>query len=282
MGREDGVGEFMQRALRAGLVLEHVDARGADLAGRKEVGQRVDVVDAAARHVDQDDAVFHCGVLLGAEHADGLVGLRQMHRDEIGQGKKLLHVVVKRHAQLLGALGAAVRVVAHQVHAECTGALGNQATDAAQAEDGQRLLIQLAAAELAAGPLPRMHACVGLGGVARAGKHEAHGLLGGRDDIGSGGVAHDDTGLGRSLDIDVVHAHAGTADDAQLRSRGDDLARDVRGGAHHKRIVVGDGLDKLIRGHLQLDIDLQALFRKAVQTGLRQLLGNQDLLRHAL
>ena len=162
------------------------------------------------------------------------------------------------------------------------GALGNQATDAAQAEDGQRLLIQLAAAELAAGPLPRMHACVGLGGVARAGKHEAHGLLGGRDDIGSGGVAHDDTGLGRSLDIDVVHAHAGTADDAQLRSRGDDLARDVRGGAHHKRIVVGDGLDKLIRGHLQLDIDLQALFRKAVQTGLRQLLGNQDLLRHAL
>ena len=163
MGREDGVGKFMQRALRAGLVLEHVDARGADLAGRKEVGQGVDVVDAAARHVDQDDAVFHCGVLLGAEHADGLVGLRQMHRDEIGQGKKLLHVVVKRHAQLLGALGAAVRVVAHQVHAECTGALGNQAADAAQAEDGQRLLIQLAAAELAAGPLPRMHACVGSG-----------------------------------------------------------------------------------------------------------------------
>ena len=56
----------------------------------------------------------------------------------------------------------------------------------------------------------------------------------------------------------------------------------MRGRAHHERVVFGDGLDKLIRGHLQLDIDLQALFRKAVQTGLRQLLGNQDLLRHAL
>ena len=205
-----------------------------------------------------------------------------MHRDEICQGKKLLHVVVERHAQLLGALGAAVGIIAHQVHAEGAGALGHQTADAAQTEDGKRLLIQFAAAELAAGPLPSMHAGVGLGGVARAGEHEAHGLLSGRNDIGSGGIAHDDTGFGRSLDIDVVHAHAGTADDAQLRSRGDDLARDVRGGAHHKRIIVGDGLDKLIRRHLQLDIDLQALFRKAVQTGLRQLLGNQDLLRHAL
>ena len=282
MGREDGVGELVQRALRAGLVLEHVDARGADLAGGTEVGQRVDVVDAAARHVDQDDAVFHGGVLVGAEHADGLVGLRQMHRDEIGQGKELLHVVVERHAQLLGALGAAVRIVADQVHAEGAGALGHQAADAAKAEDGQRLLIQLAAAELAARPLARVHAGVGLGGVARACQHQAHGLLGGGDDVGGGGVAHDDAGLGGGLDVDVVHAHARAADDAQLRSRGDDLARDVRGGAHHERIVVGDGLDKLIRGHLQLDIDLQALFRKAVQTGLRQLLGNQDLLRHAL
>ena len=52
MGRQNSVGELVQRALRAGLVLEHVDARGADLAGGKEVGQRVDVVDAAARHVD--------------------------------------------------------------------------------------------------------------------------------------------------------------------------------------------------------------------------------------
>ena len=206
----------MQRALRAGLVLEHVDARGADLAGRKEVGQGVDVVDAAARHVDQNDAVFHGSVLIGAEHADGLVGLRKMHRDEIGQGKKLLHVVVKRHAQLFSALGAAVGIVAHQMHAEGAGALGHQTADAAQAEDGKRLLIQLAATELAAGPLPRMHACIGLGGVARAGQHEAHGLLSGGDDIGSGGVAHDDTGFGRSLDVDVVHAHAGTADDAQL------------------------------------------------------------------
>ena len=205
-----------------------------------------------------------------------------MHRDEIGQGKELLHVVVERHAQLLGALGAAVRIIAHQVHAECAGALCNQAADAAKAEDGQRLLIQLAAAELATGPLARMHAGVCLGGVARACQHQAHGLLGGGDDVGGGGVAHDDAGLGCGLDVDVVHAHARAADDAQLRSHGYDLARDVRSGAHHERVVFGNGLDEFIRGHLQLDIYLQALFRKAVQTGLRQLLGNQDLLRHAL
>ena len=280
MRREDGVVELAQGAVRAGLAFVHVDADRADLAGGQEVGERLLVEDAAARGVHQDHAVLHSRVLVGPEHPDGLLRLGKVDGDEVGQRHKGVHVVVQRHAQLLGALGAAVRVVAHEPHAEGTGALGHEAADAAEAEDGERLLVQLHAGVLPALPDALVHGRVRLRNLARAGKHEADGVLGGGHDVGRGRVAHDDAVLGGRFDVHVVHAHAGAPDDAQAIGGFDDLGRDLRGRAHDERIVAGNGLDQLLGRHLQLDVDLAPLVAEHCETRLGQPLGNQHLLRH--
>ena len=277
MRHDQRVVELMQGAVRARLVLPNVDARGEDLAGGDEICQRVDVVDAAARDVDQDDAVLHAGVLLGAEHADGLFGLGQVHRDEIGDGQDLVDIVVERDAELLGALGAAVRIVADELHAEGAGALGHQAADAAQAEDRERLLEELDAHELAALPLVRVHGGVRLGGVARAGEEEAHGLLGGGHDVRRRSVADDHAAVGGGGHIDVVDAHARAADDLEVRARLDDLARDLGARAHDEGVVAGDRLDQLLGREIEQHVDLEALLAQNLDAGIRQLVGDQHL-----
>ena len=124
-----------------------------------------------------------------------------------------------------GALLGDVRVEADELHAEAARALGHERADAAEAEDGERLLVELGAGELRALPLALLHRRVGLRDVARLREHERHRLLGGRDDVGRRRVAHDDAALGGGRDVDVVDAHAGAADDLQVRAGLDDLAR---------------------------------------------------------
>ena len=58
-------------------------------------------------------------------------------------------------AQLAKALLGDVRVEGHHVHAEAERALRHELADAAEAEDAERLLVQLHAAELASAPTRR-------------------------------------------------------------------------------------------------------------------------------
>ena len=276
--REDGVVEGMQRAVRAGLLLVDVDADGGDLAGGHEVGEGVDVVDAAARGVHQDDAVFHEGEFLRTEHADGVGGLREMHRDEVGLLDGVFHRVAERHAELVGALGAAVRVVADEVHAEGARPLGDQAADAPEPEDRKRLVVELDAGELAAHPFPGVHGVVCLRDLARAGEQERHGLLGSRHDVGRGRVAHDNARLGRRLDVDVVDGHARAADDLEVARRLDDVPVDLGGRAHDQRIVRRYGFDELFGSQIELHVDKISALAEALQALVGDLLGYQDLL----
>ncbi len=63
---------------------------------------------------------------------------------------------------------------------------------------------------------PCVSECVRRRDVARQRQHQADRVLRGGDGVALGGVDDDDAALGRRLDVDVVDADAGAADDQQL------------------------------------------------------------------
>ena len=119
-------------------------------------------------------------------------------------------------AELAEALGADERVVRDDAHAEGAGADRDELADAAEAEHAERLALDLGAAELAALPLAAGEAGVRLRDVAGEREHQRDRVLGGGDRVGLRRVGDDDPALGGGGDVDVVHAHAGAADDPQV------------------------------------------------------------------
>jgi ethanolamine ammonia-lyase large subunit len=92
----------------------------------------------------------------------------------------------------------------------------------AEAEDAEGLVVEFRAEELALGPLAAAEAVVGLGDRPRRREGHRDGVLGGRADVALGGVRHDDAVLGCGLEVDVVDADAGPADDGEVRRRLED------------------------------------------------------------
>ena len=176
-----------------------------------------------------------------------------------------------------GAFHGAVRVVAQELHAKGLGALGHQQADVARAEDAERLVLQFLTRELGAIPLARIHGCGGRRRVARHGQHERHGLLGGGDDVGKRRIADNDTALGGGFAVDIVNAHAGTADDLELFAVLNDLARDRGGGTDDEPIVVADDLHEFFGRGVGLEIHLVAFGFQHIDARLRELLRNQYL-----
>ncbi len=67
------------------------------------------------------------------------------------------------------------------------------------------------------------------GDVARLREDQRHGVLRRRDHVGGGGVDHQYPGGGGRLEIDVVHADAGSSDHLERGRRRDQLGVDDRG-----------------------------------------------------
>ncbi len=219
--------------------------------------------------------------LLGADQTRGLRGLGHVHGDHVGFAHQLVELDHPR-AQLGGAGVVDVRVVGQQVHAEGGQALGDQLTDAAEAHHTHGLAQQLGAREGLALPLALLHRGVGAAEVAQGGQDQRHRELGGRDDVGGGGVDHHHPGGGRGGDVDVVQAHAGAGDDAQLRGRGVHLRVDQGGGADQQGIGLrhrGEQRGTVGAVHAaDLDVGAQDL-----DGGGRQLLSDEhDRTRHGI
>ena len=151
--RGDDVLELEERRVGARLLGEHVEAGGRDLPGLQGVVQRLLVDDATAGRVDDDaGAGLALGELLGADQADRLRRLGQVHGDEV----RLRHQLVETHhphPHLRGAPGLHVRVVGDHVHAEGGQPLRDEHADAAEPDDADGLLVQLDAGVAAALPL---------------------------------------------------------------------------------------------------------------------------------
>ena len=111
-------------------------------------------------------------------------------------------------AQLPVALGGDVRVERDHAHPERPRALGHELADLAEAEDPERLLVQLDAGELRALPRAAGQRRVRLGNVARQRQQQRHRVLGGGDHVRLRRVGDDDPALGGGIDVDVVDPHA--------------------------------------------------------------------------
>lgn len=177
----------LQRDLVLGrLLLVHIDGGTAALA-RLQSGEQIALVnDAAARHIDDLDATPALGQRLGGDKVcvvgwrelmEYLVGAkppkkktaekppltarlrnqRRVHRDVVGQRPDLLQLQLL-DAGRLRLLGGGDGIETDDAHAPGAHAAADLLADAAQAQDGQRLAVQLAARVQFAVPAALAHA----------------------------------------------------------------------------------------------------------------------------
>src|SRR5262245_13188510 len=101
-------------------------------------------------------------------------------------------------------------------------------------------------------------------------------MLGGGDRIAEGRVHDDDALGGGRLDVDIVDANAGAADDLEFERRGDDLLRCLGGRTHGQTLVADNGFLQLLLAQTNLHIGLDAARLKDGDGGGGELIGNQD------
>ena len=254
VGSEHDVGSGTKLAvLGEGLGLENIEAGGADLAALKGGNEGLLVDDAAAGAIDDADALLALREGGLVDHVVGLVGQRHVDRDVVGGSQK----GVERYGLHLhggGASGREIGIVSEDLHAEGLGALGDLAADTAEADDADVLPEQLDAAERLAIPVAGLHGCRALRDRTGAAEDVGKGELGGRDRVATRGIHDDDAALGGGINIHVVHADAGAADDFQQRRGGENVAADLGLRADGDRVNIFDQLQHLRRsGAVGLD-----------------------------
>jgi hypothetical protein len=239
VGGDHHVGEPEQRAVGARLGGEDVDARAADPAVLERQRERVLVHDSAPRGVDDQHAGLDEPEFPFADQAGGLRGLRQVHGDEVSLREQVLQRD-QADAQLRGARGGHVGVIGDHLHAERGQPLGDQLPDPAEAEDPRHLPVELGAGELRPLPLARLERGHRLRHVAGGSEQQPDGVLGCADGVRAGRVHHHDACLGGGLDVDVVEAHAGAGEDAQVRRMRQRLGVDPCRAPDDHRVHVGE------------------------------------------
>ena len=205
----------------------------------------------------------------------GLRRLRQVDGEEVGLGDDLVERQ-QLDAELAGPVGGDERVVGDEAHAEATGPVGDELADAAEADDAERLVGQLDALPPAALPAPGDEGRVGLGHVAGLGQQQRHRVLGGRHDVALRRVDDHHAAAGGRVDVDVVEADAGPADDEQVGAGGEHLGGDRGGGADDQGVGADDGVEQLVGRQAGPHVDLVAGRPQAVEPAVGDLFGDED------
>ena len=159
---------------------------------------------------------FACASTSAFDETDRVGRLRGVNRDEVADRDELFDRRHELHAELARPIGAHERVVRDEPHAERVRALRDEHTDATEADDAERLAVQLDAFPLRPVPLPRLQIGVRLRHVARLREQQRDRVLGRRQDVRLRRVHHHHAAARRLGDVDVVEADAGPADDDQL------------------------------------------------------------------
>ena len=115
---------------------------------------------------------------------------------------------------------------------------------------------------------------VGLRHVAGLREQQRHGVLGGGDDVALRRVDDHHAAAGGGVDVDVVEADAGPADDHQVAAGLEHLGGDLRGGADDQRVGAHDVGEQLRQ--VELDVDLVACGAESVEAALGDLFGDED------
>ena len=160
-----------------------------------------------------------------------------MDGDEIG----LFEQVVELPEFYIQALGQVLRhegVVGEDPHLESIGSAGHLGAYLAQPDNPQRFASKLGADEPFPGPFAGLEGRVGLGDVPGQRKHQRHGVLSGGYDVGGRRVDDNHASLCCGINVDVVNADTGAANNLQVRSRFQSLSRDLRLATDDKGVVL--------------------------------------------
>ena len=128
------------------------------------------------------------------------------------------------------------RIVRHQIHAKRPRPPRDFHANPSQPDDAQRLRAQLRPLQRFLLPLARVHESVGAAQMTSHGQHHPQRLLRDRDGVGPRRIHHRDAFVRRRFQIDVVHAHAGPPDHAQLFRMLQQLGVGLHRRAHDQRI----------------------------------------------
>jgi hypothetical protein len=275
MRGDDDAGRPEQRMLGDRLLGEDVEGRARDLARLQRLLERGMVDQLPPRTVDDQDAILHLREGLGVEPVRGLRGPRQVERDHVRARVEVGRALGALHPQLAVALGGDERVERQHGHAEALGPLSDQLADPAEAEDSERLAVDLHPGEPLSLPFPPGQRGVRLGNIATEPEHQRHGVLRSRDDVRLRRVRHQHPSLGGGANVDVVDPDPGATDHLQALPALDQVSRDLRGRADDQRVVGGDPVRKVAVGPIGPDVDVEVLAQQ-VEPGVGDLLLHQD------
>jgi len=121
---------------------------------------------------------------------------------------------------------------------------------------------------------------MGLRNVARLREQQGHGVLGGGDDVRLRGVDDHHPARGGSGNVDVVEADPRATNHHQIRTRGEHLVVDLRGGADDERGCASNRFEKARVIETLTHVDIVPVGPEAVEPAIRDRLGHQNA-RHS-
>jgi hypothetical protein len=255
---------------------------GFAVAGDAALGERGGEVflddQSAARAINQPDARFHLADRRLVDNAARRLGQRRVQRDEIGPRQQLIERDAL-DAQFERALGRQERVVGDDAHFEALCTVGDDRADIAAADDAERLAVKLDAHKARFLPFAGLGRAVGRRDFARQCEHHRDCVLGGGDRIAVGRVHDDDAARARRLDIDIVDADAGAADDAEAIGDGEQFGRDLGRRAHRQPVILADAVAQIGWSEANCDIGLDGARPENLHRPRAQRIGYQHL-RH--
>jgi hypothetical protein len=242
---EKGVGRGEERRVSRRLALEDVDTGAGEMAGSERIRDGCLVDDPATGDVQQDRASLHAGQLRCADHAFRRAAQRDVH----GHGVRPLEEVVESDeidAVVCCLFRRDVRVAREDRHLHRPGPGRDRLADLAESDDAQGPAAELESGELRPLPLSPPDGRVSRRDLAGDAVEQGERVLGRRDRVACRRVHDRDPCPRCSVQVDVIDADPGPADDLELRAGRDHRRVDLDLAPNDESVVLAEDRAELV------------------------------------
>ena len=178
-----------------------------------------------------------------------MFGKRDVNGDEVGLPEDLLKIDQFETAREMR-IRIDIRIVGNDVHAHSPALARHFASNAAEADDAQRLSCEFHTLEPGFFPLPVLQRLIGLRNVARQGEQHRDGVFSSSGRRSTRRVHDQDAAFGGGIEIDIVHTDAGAADDPEAFRFLYEFPIHSRAAANDDAVHVANDVEQLLAGDL--------------------------------